>query len=336
MSTEILEESPARRLPGCLTIDETLAFLAEPREVAICGHVNPDGDSLGSALALTAFLRTRGHRVTKLLARGDAAPELYGFLADYHFTPAAAYEATPDLFIAVDLPNRERFGDAGPAFDRARDTLVIDHHPDYSGFGRHYLGDTGASATGLIIWRLLVASGVPITREMAESCYVALVTDTGRFSFQNTTAETLAAASEMVNVGVDPAGLCTRIYDSKPLASLKLDARLISRIARAVGGRVVYSWVTEDDFRELGVQREDTEGLPTILRSVKGSEVAILLREEGGHIRVNLRAKGSCDVGEFARRFDGGGHKAAAGFTLDIALEEAKALILKKADFLIC
>jgi phosphoesterase RecJ-like protein len=322
--------------PTSLTIDETLAFLAEPREVAICGHVNPDGDSLGSTLALAAFLQAKGHRVAKLLARGETAPKLYDFLADYEFTPAADYEGTPDLFVAVDLPNRERFGDACSVFDRARDTLVIDHHPDYSGFGRHYLGDVSASATGLIIWRLIVASGMPITRDMAECCYVALVTDTGRFSFQNTTAEALAAASEMMIAGVDPARLCTRIYDSKSLASFRLDARLISRIAFAFDGRVVYSWVTEEDFRELGLSRDETDGLPTILRSVEGSDIAILLREEGGRIRVNLRAKDGCDVGEFARRFGGGGHKAAAGFTLDITLAEAKELVLKEADHLVC
>jgi phosphoesterase RecJ-like protein len=319
-----------------LTTGEALAYLDTPRTVAICGHVNPDGDSLGSALALAALLRAKGHRVTLLLAKGRTAPELYGFLRGYDFVPAADYTEVPELFIAVDLPNGERLGDAQAVFERAGDTLVIDHHPDYTGFAKHYLGDTAASATGLIVWRLITASSVPITREMAEYCYVALITDTGRFSFQNTTAEAFAAASGMIAAGVDPADVSTRVYDSKSLASLRLDARLISRIGYAADGRVAWSWVTEDDFRELEVARDETEGLPTILRSVKGTEVAILLREESGRVRVNLRAKTGCDVGEFARRFDGGGHKAAAGFTLEATLEEAKALILNEADFLVC
>jgi phosphoesterase RecJ-like protein len=140
----------------------------------------------------------------------------------------------------------------------------------------------------------------------------------------------------MIACGVDPADVSMKVYDSKPLAALKLDARLIARIAYAASGRVVYSWITENDFKELKVSRDETEGLPTILRSVRGTEVAILLREEEGRIRVNLRAKASCDVGEFARRFDGGGHKAAAGFTLATTLDEAKRLILKEADFLVC
>jgi phosphoesterase RecJ-like protein len=325
---------------GDLTVDEALSFLSEPRELVICGHVNPDGDSLGSALAMSALLEAMGHRVTKLLAKGHTAPPLYQFLHNYDFISVAdylAHNATgPDLFIAVDLPNRERLGEASAIYDRALDTLVIDHHPDYSGFANHYLGDTTASATGLIVWRLITASGRPITREMAEYCYVSLITDTGRFSFQNTTAEAFSAASEMIAAGVDPADVSKKVYDSKSLAALQLDARLIARIGYAGGGRVVYSWVTEDDFRELGVSRDETEGLPTILRSVRGTEVAILLREEDGRIRVNLRAKANCDVGEFARRFDGGGHRAAAGFTLETTLDEAKALILQEADFLVC
>jgi phosphoesterase RecJ-like protein len=319
-----------------LTVDETLLFLAEPREIAICGHVNPDGDSLGSELALAALLRAGGHTVTNLLAKGTSAPKLYEFFDDYQFIPAADFAATPDLFIAVDLPNKDRLGDARAVCERALDTLAIDHHPDYTGFARQYLGDTCASATGLIIWQLITASNAPITRAMAEYCYVALITDTGRFSFQNTTAAAFSAAGEMIAHGVDPSEVSMKVYDSKSLASLKLDARLISRIGYAAKGRVVYSWVTEQDFKELGVSREETEGLPTILRSVKGAEVAILLREETGRIRVNLRAKTTCDVGEFARRFDGGGHKAAAGFTLETTLDEAKELIFAQANILVC
>ena len=322
--------------PGTASADEILTLLAEPREIAICGHVNPDGDALGSALALEAFLRAKGHRVTNLLAKGDKAPDLYDFFKNYRFTPAAEYSLTPDLFIAIDVPNIERLGDAIPIFERAAETLVIDHHPDYSGFGDHYYGDQNASATGILIWRLITKSDVPATLELAEYCYVALITDTGRFSFQNTTAEAFSAASEMVAIGVNPSEASKLAFDSLSLGSLQLDARLISRIAYAVDGRLVYSWVTEADFKELHISRDETEGLPTILRSVKGAEISALLREEDNRVRVNLRAKGTCDVGELARRFGGGGHQAAAGFTLLGSLEEAKALIIKEAEYLIC
>lgn len=319
-----------------MTLEETLVFLSEPRTVAICGHVNPDGDALGSLQALAALLRAQGHRVTSLLANGTEGPKVYAFFENYEFTSAAVYTETPDLFIVVDSPNKDRLGDAKAVFDRAPDTLVIDHHPDYDGFANHYLGDSDAAATGLIIWNLIRASGVVPTREMAEYCYVALITDTGRFAFQNTNAEAFAGAGEMIACGVNPSDVSTRVYDSKSLAALTIEARLISRIAYAADGRVVYSWIGEKDFAELAVSRDETEALPSILRSIEGTDVAILLREEEGHVRVNLRAKNSCDVGEFARRFNGGGHKGAAGFTLEMPLDDARVKILKEAEHLVC
>jgi phosphoesterase RecJ-like protein len=319
-----------------MTIEEALIFLEAPREIAICGHVNPDGDALGSLLALAALLRAQGHQVTSLLANGTKGPKVYEFFENYEFVSAVDYTATPDLFIVVDSPNKERLGDGIPVFERAADTLVIDHHPDYNGFAAHYLGDSDSAATGLLIWNLILASGVTPTRAMAEYCYVALITDTGRFAFQNTNPAAFAGASQMIACGVNPADVSMRVYDSKSLAALKIEARLISRIEYVAGGRVVYSWVNEADFAELNVSRDETESLPGILRSVEGTDVAILLREEEGHVRVNLRAKASCDVGEFARRFGGGGHKAAAGFTLEMSLDEARAKILKETDRLVC
>lgn len=318
-----------------LSCDEALKLLERPREVAICGHVNPDGDSLGSSLALAAFLRAKGHRVTNLLARNENAPDLYRFFKHYDFTPASQYELTPDLFISLDLPVKERLGDAVGVFDRAHESLAIDHHPDYGKFATYYYGDYGASATGILVWQLIMAGDVPITQEMAEYCYVALITDTGRFSFQNTTTEAFKAAGEMVAHGVNPSQMTTLVYDSVSLNALQLDARLISRISFAAEGRFVFSWVTEQDFKELELTRDESEGLPTILRSVKGAEVAALLREEGGRIRVNLRAKGCCDVGALARQFGGGGHQAAAGFTLKTSLDEAKALIVGEVGTII-
>ncbi|HBT95076.1 MAG TPA: recombinase RecJ [Coriobacteriia bacterium] len=319
-----------------LSVEQTLALLEEPREVVLCGHLNPDGDALGSILALAALLETMGHTVTKLLPKGDKAPGLYdffdGYEGGYKFTAAGAYGKTPDLFIVVDAPNKDRLGEAVEVFDRAGDTLVIDHHPDYTGFANHYLGDVGAPATGLLVWKLIRACKATITPVMAMGCYVSLMTDTGHFAFQNTTADAFIAAGEMVAAGVSPSLANTLVYDTRSIGSLELDSRLISRLAFAGGGKVVYSWVTLADFEELGISRDETEGLPTILRSVKGVEIAILLREEKSKIRVNLRAKGDYDVGAFAHRFGGGGHKAAAGFTTYGTLKEAEAMILEEAD----
>ncbi len=305
---------------------------APQREITICGHMNPDGDALGSILALNALLTAMGHNVVNLLPTRSDAPALYDFFDNYNFTFAADYKKIPDLFIAVDSPNKIRLGDGVEVFDRAIDSLVIDHHPGYSGFGKHYFGDATASATGILVWEIVKASGLSVTENMANYCYVALMTDTGHFAFQNTNAQSFVAAGEMVVAGADPALSSSLVYDSRSIGALELDSRLISRISFAGNGKVVYSWVTQNDFEELQITRDETEGLPTILRSVQGTEIAILLREEKNRIRVNLRAKGHCDVGAFAKRFDGGGHKAAAGFTMYSTLSEAEELILREAD----
>jgi phosphoesterase RecJ-like protein len=323
---------------GCASLDiaQTLDLLQGPGEAVVCGHVNPDGDALGSNLALAALLRLRGYHVTSLLAQAAPAPEIYGFLEDYEFIPAAEYTGIPDLFVAVDSPNAERLGDAQAVLARSKHSLCIDHHPDYNGFAEAYLGDAKAAATGVIVWRLFAASGAAICKTVAEYAYVALVTDTGRFAFQNTNAEAFTAASEMISAGVEPSWINLMVYDQKPLAALELDARLISRIRFADNGRVVYSWVEEKDFAELGLKRDESEGLPTILRSIKGPEIAILLRQEGQDTRVNMRAKGNCDVGEIARKFGGGGHKAAAGFTVEKPLDETLEKLLQGASGLNC
>ena len=318
-----------------ITVDQVLALLSKTQTIALCGHINPDGDAIGSLLALEAFLKARGHQVTKLLAQGSQPPDLYSFFEDYDFVAAVDYDAVPDLFIAVDTPNKERLGDAIPVFERSAKNLCIDHHPDYTGYASLYFGDAKAAATGLIVWGLITASDTPATAAMAKGCYVALITDTGRFSFQNTNAEVFCAACEMIGVGLNPSELSGLVYESQSLASLKLNARLVSRIEFAFDERLVLSWVSEEDFSELGASRDEAEGMPTLLRSIKGIEVAVLLRAEKDLVRVNLRAKGAADVGEFARRHGGGGHKAAAGFTLKTSLDEAKALVLEAADSLL-
>ncbi|MDR2714415.1 MAG: DHH family phosphoesterase [Coriobacteriales bacterium] len=319
-----------------LTTDEVLASFEGIQTVAICAHVNPDGDALGSMLALASLLRQKGCEVTCLLAQDRPAPGLYSFLENYDFVSACAYTDTPDLFIAVDVPALSRLGDGEAVFNRALRSLCIDHHPNYSGFADAYYGDDTAAATGTLIWSIIKASGANITPAMASYCYVAVMTDTGRFSYQNTSERTFCDAAEMVACGVDPTLMSQCVYEDKSLAVVKLESRLIERMKFSHQNRVVCSWVNEQDFEELGVSRDDTEGLPTILRSIAGVEVAALLRAEEGVVRVNLRSRGTCDVGQVAQNFGGGGHRAAAGITFETTLEKSIELLLGALDEIPC
>jgi phosphoesterase RecJ-like protein len=318
----------------------TAAQMAEKlkgwNKVAICGHINPDGDALGSALALAALLRAEGAEVTCLLAKNGRPPSLYEFLDGYQFVCAQDYHDTPDLFIAVDLPYIDRLGDGEDVLKRAQCSVCIDHHPGYSGFADYYFGDHTAAATCSLVWSVIKASGHAPTLEMATACYIGVMTDTGRFSFQNTNERAFLDAVEMLACGVDATRMSQNVYENKTMSVVKLESRLIDRMRFAFGRELVYSWIDENDFRDLQLDRSETESLPTILRSIEGVEVAALFRVEDGTVRVNLRSRTLCDVGELARRFGGGGHRAAAGVTIEASLPEAIDMLIREAGSLEC
>ncbi len=217
--------------------------------------------------------------------------------------------------MALDTPIPDRLGVARELSESAGTLLVIDHHPDAIEYGDVHVLDSSAAATGQLVWRLLDALDAPRTPETALCCYAALLTDTGRFQYQNTSPDALRAAAEMIEAGVDPSEAARLIYHDRSAGSLALEARAMSRLTVANGGRVAYSWVTDADFDELGVLPEEAEGLPDAVRVVRGVDVIALMREKGDEVRVNLRAKNSFDVAGVARHFGGGGHPAAAGFT---------------------
>lgn len=307
-----------------ISIKEALAVMEKAQTIAICGHINPDGDALGSALALRDMLRAMDKEVVCLIGQDHPAPELYDFLPEYEFTSAAEYTQVPDLFIVVDASTSKRLGAAERLVKEAKDTLVIDHHTNYEGFAHHYIGDTTAPAAATLIWRIIKASRVEPTLDMATYCYVGIMTDTGRFAFKNTNRSAFSDAVEMIDLGINPSSLSEHVYENKTIEAMRIEALVTSRIHFSCTGSVVYSYILQDDLTALGIERDETEQLPSILRSVKGVEVAVLFREEGSEgVRVNLRSRSNFNVGSFALEFGGGGHAGAAGCTIEKPLKEA-------------
>ncbi|MDR1359161.1 MAG: DHH family phosphoesterase [Coriobacteriales bacterium] len=312
-----------------LSPEEALKVMEGAQSIAIAGHVNPDGDAIGSALALRSLLRALGKDAVVLLGQDSAAPELYRFLPEYEFVRASEYSGVPDLFIVVDASTAKRLGTSERILGVARDTLVIDHHSNYEGFANHYIGDATAPAAATVIWRIIKASGIKPTLAMATYCYVGIMTDTGRFAFRNTNASAFADATEMIGIGVDPARMSELVYENRTLSALRLEALMIDRIQFSGGGSVAYSFILEDDLRALGLERDATEQLPATLRAIKGVEVAALFRDEGTKgIHASLRSRNTFNVGAFASRFGGGGHAGAAGLTLKQPLDEVISLVV--------
>lgn len=296
--------------------------LRHARSVVICAHVSPDGDAVGAVLGLTLALRDAGIAALPTLADDAAPPAPYAFLPGFSLYTAASELETPDVFVAVDTPNMARLGVAQDLARDAETVVVVDHHPDNLAFGTVNVLDPGAAACGQMVWRLLSRLEIEPSPEVALCCYVGLVTDTGRFQYDNTDPAALREAADMVEAGVDPAEVARYVYESRSPGAMALDAVALSRLAVTNGGRVAYAWVEEADFERTGAREEETEHLVDEVRVVQGIDVAALLRLRDGQVRVNLRAKTGFDVGTVARSFGGGGHAAAAGFTYDGRMDD--------------
>lgn len=309
---------------GRLDYGPAIDHLAGERTVAVCGHVNPDGDALGSVLALTLALRQAGFEVTPLLATREL-PVLYDFLEGYDsLVPACEYHGRPDVFISVDVPGIQRTGDGAAVFERAKKSIAIDHHPGPADFADISFVDDTAAAAGMLVWDFIEQAGIERTPAIATCCYTALVTDTGRFQFQNVDARALNAAASMAQAGAVPSEIARNVYQRRSAAALQLESLAVQRMETVCEGKAVISWVSEQDFRELGATKDDGESLIDCIRQLDGIEVAVMLREQGPIIRGSIRSKTTRDVASIARQMNGGGHAAAAGFTVKGSLDEAQ------------
>ena len=296
--------------------------------IAISGHTSPDGDSLGSSLGLGLAIKSKfPHKdVTVLLADDAACPRIYRFLPNSeHLMYASRYDKNPDLFICVDAPAPSRIANSAQVLNRSSKVLVIDHHPSDTIFSDVTLRNTDSAAAAAIVTRFLerICPGI-INAPIATCLYTGLVTDTGRFQYQNATPNAFAVAMLLVNRGASPSQVALHVYQSKRIEYMHLESIVLGHIAVTAQGRVAYSYCTHDDLHDCGVKKDECDGLIDLVRSVAGAKVCLFLRDEGnGLVRGNLRSKDLHDVSSIASRLGGGGHAAAAGFTFEGSLEQA-------------
>ena len=318
---------------GQASFEELAEFIEDAETFAVCGHINPDGDSIGSVLGMTAALRQAGKEATPLLADGVRPPHKYSFLEGYcDFVRASDCTGIPDVLIQVDTATPDRMGEARAIMQQCAKSISIDHHPG-EGIGADMERcDASACSASILVWQLAKAMVGEPDPFVAAACYTGILTDTGCFLFQNANSDAFAFASEMVEAGADPSLVANEVYHSKPLGLLRLEGRIISRIEVTPEGRVAYSWTSNCDNEELDVRREDAEGLVDIVRSVDGIDVAVLMRGRKDDIRCSIRSKGAYDVSGFARQFGGGGHRAAAGFTVEGHIEQEKSMIVSALE----
>ncbi|MBM4045496.1 MAG: bifunctional oligoribonuclease/PAP phosphatase NrnA [Planctomycetes bacterium] len=317
--------------PIAAVIDE----LRRGRRFAITTHIRADGDAIGAELGLHHALLSMGKR--SYVVNDGLVPKVYQFL------PGAAQIETSgrapmdvDAVIAVDCPAIERLGKVGELVSRQRRKtgqprlINIDHHKSNTNFGDINWVDAAKSSVGEMIYDLLLAAGEQITPEVAVALYVAIITDTGRFTQRNTTPSCLHAAAKLVDLGVNPDLVGEEVYRKNSYRLLKLRSLAFDTLRLEAQGRIAVIRLTQEMFRQTQTHPIDTQEFVDIPRSIEGVNVAVLLREldEPGKIKVSLRSGDAVDVCQIAQRFGGGGHTQAAGCEVPGTIDQAEQVIL--------
>ena len=290
-------------------------------------HENPDGDALGSLLSTTLALRQLRKDVVMYLSGETPLPREYAWMPLGNLRRSLPDDAADRVLLALDCANESRLGPDPEVLASAPLVVNVDHHHDNSRFGAINAVVADASSTGEIVRDLLRDLDVELTPDMAEALYIALVTDTGRFQYTNTTPKALRLAAELVEAGADVHGVFRYVYETVQFAKLKLLARALERAQLFEGGRLVVSYLLKDDFGAVGAEEPYSEGIIDQLRSVEGAEMVALIREpprnEGPARRVSLRSShDEVDVSAIARELGGGGHRQAAGFSSEKSIAE--------------
>ena len=302
--------------------DDIKKCIEGSERILIFTHANMDGDALGSSQALCHALRDMGKDAYIILE--DEIPKYLDILHshDDFFVRTAPWDEY--IAIAVDCGDESRIENRVDAFRAAGKRICIDHHPKHDGFADYSVVEPEASATGILIYELIKDLGVEIDKHIAEDIYAAISTDTGSFMYNNTDARTHLVAAELYAFGIDHVKICNAFYATFPLIRLKLEARAIDHLIMCEDGRVAISYITNADLKELGGKYEDTDTCVDRLRSIEGVEASCMLKEtEEGTFKASLRGNTYADVYSAAKALGGGGHKMAAGCTLETDLETA-------------
>lgn len=311
----------AVRAPADEVWAEAVALLRGAGEVALACHVGPDGDALGSLLALGLGLRALGKRVVASWGSEPfEVPAQYAFLPGLDLlSPPESFPREPEVLVTFDTGSLDRLGTLAPAAEAARHVVVLDHHASNTRFGTVNLLDPDAAATVLMVDELLRRLAVPLTADIAACLYTGLTTDTGSFKYQATTPAVHGVAARLLATGIDHASIAREVWDTKPFGYVKLLGVLLDRATLEDG--LVWTWSTQADFAAYAVGMEDIEGAIDVLRTTAEADVAVICKETPtGAFAVSMRSKGATDVGAVAVSLGGGGHRFAAGFTSEADL----------------
>lgn len=301
-------------------------------EVAIFSHVSPDGDCIGSMLALGTALEYLGKKVHYYNA--GPLPENLSFLPGIEHISTSLCKECPDTLFFIDCAEAERaHSTMTKEFLQGKNVINIDHHVSNNFFGTINWVDPEAGATGEMVYFLLKNLGISISKDIAINLYTAIITDTGRFSFSNTTVRSFKIAADLLTTGIDLVSINNMLFEQKTLAQTKLLQKALSNMEFHQDGTIAMIVLSKRDFEESGAEENLSEGLVNYARNIENVEAAVLLKEiDDTNIKVSFRSNSWIDVNAVAREFGGGGHIRASGCTINLSLADAKKTVVNALE----
>ena len=327
-----------------MSVQKAADFIQKHKRFLIASHTNMEGDALGSQLGLYFLIRKLGKQA--VMVTQEDVPYGYEFFSGLNNIRRFQENLKGvkfDCFVTVDCSDLKRTGEVYLLNVEQKPVLNIDHHISNSNFGDVNWVDPAASSASEMVYRLYRKMGVALNKDAALALYVGIMTDTGSFRFNNTSSATHAVAGELLDYGIDVAGVYKNIYGSIPYSDLKLLTSILPNMKTALNEKIVWFEVSKQLLKkQKGIFFDLSETLLTFARTLKGLEVAVLFREnftQGREVRVNFRSQGKIDVNKIANFFGGGGHKNASGCTIKgLALNQVRRMVLNKikAEFKAC
>ncbi len=302
--------------------------IKKAKRILIIPHIMPDGDTIGSSIALKLALQKIGKIVC--VHNIDPLPDDISFIGTEYIADATDFVASADLAIALDSSDKNRL--SIPYDDICElDIINIDHHRTNENFGLFNLVLPEVSATGEIIYNLIISMGIEIDAAIAENIYIAIATDTGRFLYSNTHPETMKIASELLEKGIDIDNLNIQLYQNQPFDKVMFESEAMLSLKLYYEKRLSVLCLEKSLFEKYGLNHTASDGIVERARNIRGVDISFLLKEVEGSVKVSMRSKGDYDVSKIASIFGGGGHKNAAGFVTKHKLGEISKLLIEEA-----
>lgn len=307
------------------TYEEIKKRILETGDISLVSHINPDGDNIGSLLGLGGALRKMGKDVN--LLKVDEVPKNLLFLPNIE--KIKPMEKKPDLLFVLDSSDEGRLGDANEEILKANFIINIDHHKSNTFFGNINVVDPSMSSTGEMVYDLIEFLGVELDNEIATPIYTAISSDTGSFKYESTSPATLRKAAKLLEFVDNKVEITKNLYQSRTKIQTEIIKIVLNSLESFEELSLIVGKISSNDLKKLRAQADDTEGVVPFINEIEGYDVAIFLKEkEEGIVRVSARSKEICDVSKLCEKFDGGGHKRAAGATIEGSLDEALEMLV--------